>query len=77
MNTNLCFLADVHWDFDGEELNHHNIIYADTYSDAMSKLFEYYADEDIIDVKLTCINDSLFCIPGDMIERLKKFQGEA
>lgn len=76
MTTPMCYLVDVHWDFDGEELIHHHILYADTYEAAMTNLLDYYTDGDILDVKLTCINDSLFCIPGDMVDKLVKFQKE-
>lgn len=72
-----CYLAEVCWHWNEEKNKTHNcIIYADTYADAMKIVLKYYSDEDIDNIKLTCLNDCLFCIPDNRIDELSKFQTE-
>lgn len=73
-----CYLAEVYWHWDEEKNRTHNcIIYANTYAEAMKIVLEHYNDEDIVNVKLTYLNDSLFRIPHGSLDDLVKFQGDA
>lgn len=74
MKNSYCYLAEIRWGFDDEEKIHNCIIYADSYIGAMNVISHYYDENDILDIKLTYLNDMLFCIPNDKIEELKQFQ---